>query len=153
MSPLVHCIYTSAATHAFDAPELAELLRKARENNDRCGLTGMLLYTEGTFFQVLEGAPEVVEALLGRIELDRRHHQLTRIITEPIAKRSFESWTMGFQAVSREELAGIPGLNDFFGQSRCFADLDSSRAKKLLAAFRDGRWRKGLSGAQRAVRA
>lgn len=151
MSSLVHCIYTSAATRAFGASELADLLLRARENNDRGGLTGMLLYTEGTFFQVLEGPPEIVEALLARIEHDPRHHQITRIITEPIPKRTFEGWTMGYQAISREDLAEIPGMNDFFGKGQCFADIDSSRAKKVLAAFRDGRWRKGLSGARQAV--
>ncbi len=153
MNHLSHCIYTSAATHTFDALELAEMLRRARENNDRLCLTGMLLYTQGSFFQVLEGSPEVVEAMFSRIAHDERHQQVTKIISEPIPRRSFTDWTMGFQDISREELADIPDMNDFFGASRCFTDLDAGRAKKLLAAFRDGRWRKQLSGARDVVSA
>jgi hypothetical protein len=146
MAHLIHCIYASAASHAFEAPELAELLRKARENNERLGLTGMLLYTEGSFFQVLEGPTEVVEGLYARIELDRRHGHVTRIISEPIPRRAFDDWTMGFSKVSRAELAKIAGTNDFFSTGKSLAEIDGGRAKKLLAAFGEGRWRATLSG-------
>jgi Sensors of blue-light using FAD len=151
MPHLMHCIYASAARRNFDTAELMELLQAARKHNDEAGLTGMLLYTEGSFFQVLEGAPGAVEALYSRIELDSRHEQVTRIVTEAIPSRSFAHWTMGFIQVSRYELALIPGTNDFFSGSSCFLGLDSGRAKKLLSAFREGRWRKPLAGAQTAL--
>lgn len=140
--PLIHCIYSSAATHHFSPAELEALLKKAREFNALHELTGMLLYAEGSFFQVLEGPEEVIAALYMNIEKDKRHEQVTKIIIEPIHKRSFAEWTMGFSNVSREELAKIEGTNDFFSKARCFAELDAGRAKKLLAAFRDGRWHK-----------
>jgi hypothetical protein len=149
---LIHYIYASAATHKFETPELTAMLQAARKHNDGAGLTGMLLYTEGTFFQVLEGIPEEVEALYARIERDKRHEQVTKILAEAIPSRSFEQWTMGFSQVSSKELATISGTNDFFLGSSCFLGLDAGRAKKLLSAFRGGRWRKTLSGAQTAAR-
>jgi hypothetical protein len=151
MPDLMHCIYASAAIRQFETAELTALLQGAREHNDRAGLTGMLLYTEGSFFQALEGAPDAVEALYARIELDKRHKQVTRIVAEAIPSRSFADWTMGFSQVSRKELALISGTNDFFSGSSCFLSLDSGRARKLLSAFREGRWRKTLSGAQTAA--
>jgi hypothetical protein len=151
MPKLIHCIYASAATRTFDTPQLADLLQKARECNHKLGLTGMLLHTEGSFFQVLEGDPEVVDSLYMRIERDERHQQVTKILHEAIPMRSFAEWTMGFAKVSRKELAGIAGVNDFFGTSRCLIDLDLGRAKKLLTAFREGRWRKSLSDASSAA--
>jgi hypothetical protein len=144
----MHCVYASAATHQFEAAELTALLEQARRHNDAAGLTGMLLHTEGSFFQVLEGVPDAVEALYARIELDKRHEQVTKIVSEAIPHRSFAHWTMGFTQVSRKDLALISGTNDFFSGSSCFLGLDSGRAKKLLAAFREGRWRKALAGAQ-----
>ena len=150
MPDLMHCIYASAATRPFETAELTALLQEARKHNDAAGLTGMLLYTEGSFFQVLEGVPEAVEALYARIELDQRHDQVTKIVAEAIPGRSFADWTMGFSQVSREELALISGTNDFFGGASCFLGLDSGRAKKLLSAFSEGRWRKTLAGAQTA---
>jgi hypothetical protein len=148
---LIHCIYTSAASRDFNTQELSELLDVARENNAKLGLTGMLLYAEGSFFQVLEGQPDVVDALYEKIGRDPRHTQMTMIMKEPISKRHFDAWSMGFCKVSREELAGMSGVNDFFGKDRAMVNVDAGRAKKLLAAFRDGRWRKSLTGARRTA--
>jgi len=145
---LIQCIYASAASRDFKAAELAELLRAARENNARLGLTGMLLFAEGSFFQVLEGQPDVVEALYVKIKRDRRHEQVTLVIKEPIHKRYFNAWTMGFCEISHEELARMSGVNDFFGEDRTEINVDAGRAKKLLAAFRAGRWRKKLADAR-----
>jgi hypothetical protein len=149
MPALIHCIYTSAGARSFEAADLSTLLQAAREKNERLGLTGLLLHTEGTFFQVLEGQAEIVDALFATIELDKRHTQVTKIIREPIAHRVFDEWTMGFSAMTGKQLAEIDGTNDFFGEARRFAQLDAGRAKKLLDAFREGRWRKTLSGARR----
>jgi hypothetical protein len=146
---LEHVIYASVATQEFGAPQLTEILQKARTANERLGLTGMLLHTDsdGSFFQVLEGAHCAIEQLLQKLNLDRRHSHLTIIIREPIAERSFAGWTMGFASVSPEKLRQVPGLNDFFRAGSCFTDLDPGRAKKLLEAFSEGRWRSKHLGA------
>ncbi|HSY34909.1 MAG TPA: BLUF domain-containing protein [Acidobacteriaceae bacterium] len=147
---LEHVIYASVATQPFDAPQLTELLEKARAANARLGLTGMLLHTDadGSFFQVLEGEPAAIDQLLQKLRLDKRHSHLTILIREPIAQRAFADWTMGFASVSPEKLRKIPGLNDFFRGGSCFTGLDSGRAKKLLAAFSEGRWRSRHLGAK-----
>ncbi len=150
MPAMEHVIYASAATTELGAPELAELLAKARTANERAGLTGMLLHSDadGSFFQVLEGETEAIDRLLSKLRADQRHSHLTIIIREPILQRDFADWTMGFASVSPEKLRKIPGLNDFFSGGSCFADLDAGRAKKLLAAFSDGRWRPKHLGAR-----
>jgi hypothetical protein len=84
---------------------------------------------------------------LERLLLDKRHTHLTTIIREPIAKRSFKEWTMGFSSVSPEKLRQVAGLNDFFKAHSCLTELDAGRAKKLLAAFAEGRWRAKILGA------
>ena len=143
---LVHCIYCSAsASGAFSPSDLPALLEKCRTNNARCDVTGMLLYQNQSFFQVLEGDRSVVEALYEKVALDPRHTRVTRVVLEPISKRAFASWTMGYPRVSEKELAEIPGLNDFFGRSSSYLELGEGRAKTLLAAFKDGKWRMSLS--------
>lgn len=52
---MYHLIYTSYAIEPFDEAKLIELLKKARENNRLLDITGMLLYVNGKFMQVLEG--------------------------------------------------------------------------------------------------
>jgi EAL domain-containing protein (putative c-di-GMP-specific phosphodiesterase class I) len=141
MIALSHLIYSSAATQPFDDTEMAQLLRKARANNARLGVTGMLLYENGSFFQILEGNSAAITLLYQNIARDARHTKVVTIIQEPIAKRSFDEWTMGYSRVNPQELDEIVGLNDFFTGSTSFTQINSGRAKKLLAAFRDGRWR------------
>ena len=149
MPALEHLIYASVAAQAFGAPQLAELLQKARASNELHGLTGMLLHSDadGSFFQVLEGEPAAISQLWQRILLDKRHSHLTLIIREPIPERSFAGWTMGFSSVSPEKLRKVPGLNDFFKKGSSFTELDAGRAKKLLSAFVEGHWRPNHLGA------
>jgi hypothetical protein len=123
-----------------------ELLTRARKFNDSHGLTGMLLYVDESFFQILEGDSDELHTLYERIEQDNRHAKLIKLIEMPIEKRTFESWSMGYAKVTREELAKIPGLNDFFGKGSSFSALEAGKAKVLLDAFREGKWRRRLDG-------
>ncbi|MFC6669292.1 BLUF domain-containing protein [Marinobacterium aestuariivivens] len=138
---LIRCVYSSAANNpAMGETELESLLNISRRNNAELGITGMLLFHKGSFFQILEGERAKVEALYSKIELDDRHRRLTKIVVEPIVQRDFSHWSMGYPKVTAAELARIPGLNDFFSEGSSFLQLEEGRVKKLLAAFRDGRW-------------
>jgi len=141
MESLIHCIYASAATVEFDASQLAMLLEQARTSNADAGITGMLIHAEGSFFQVLEGDAHRVESLVAKIKADPRHEKVTEIIREPIPRRAFGDWTMGYARMTREDFAAIDGLNDFFGRASCLARIDAGRARKLLGRFAAGRWR------------
>jgi Sensors of blue-light using FAD len=144
---LVHCAYCSASSNALPGSNgLETLLEERRQKNVKADITGMLLYQDGAFFQVLEGDRAVVEALLKRIAADKRHERVTRIILESITERAFAAWSMGYPNVSWAELAEIPGLNDFFiGGKKSFLHLGEGRAKTLLSAFKEGKWRASLS--------
>ena len=141
MTLLSHLIYSSASTRPMQDSDLVELLEHSRQNNAQSGITGMLLYENGSFFQVLEGEPDAVDQLFERIRQDPRHTKTVIIIREPIAKRAFGDWTMGFANLGAEDFDQIVGLNDFFTSGSSFKKLGRGRAKKLLAAFREGRWR------------
>lgn len=147
MSSLIQLVYCSAASRPFDRGAFARLLSKAREHNGRVGVTGMLLYADGSFFQVLEGPPAVVDALFERIRADARHERLTIIIREVIARRAFADWTMGFAHLSVPDLDGLLGVNDAFDRGASLDRLGPGRARKLIGAFVEGRWRSALHGA------
>lgn len=147
MPELIHLIYSSMAVRPFSQEELTRLLTNARFKNDKLGVTGMLLYAEGSFFQVLEGGPDVLDALFATIKNDKRHDKVTVIIREPIARRTFANWTMGYADITLGEAGELAGANDFFSSGHSFAGLQQGRAKKLLAAFKQGRWRSRLTGA------
>jgi len=142
---LIQLIYCSVASRMFSHEELSGLLRLARQNNAKEDITGMLLYAEGSFFQILEGEEEKTRLLFEKIEKDRRHHSITIIIQEPIAERSFGDWTMGYADITTEDLDTIIGSNDFLVKGQSFAQFGKGRAKKLLAAFKYGHWRAKIS--------
>jgi Sensors of blue-light using FAD len=152
VNDLIQCIYSSAATAEFAECEIPQLLEKTRAANAARGISGMLLYIEDSFFQVLEGPSNSVDTVYQKISADTRHKHVTLIIREPIAERSFGEWTMGFATVGRLEAGELVGENDFFAQALCFENLDPGRAKKLLTAFRRGRWRAEHTGQHRVHR-
>ncbi|WP_439135241.1 BLUF domain-containing protein [Pseudomaricurvus sp.] len=141
---LIHCIYASTAKEKLEKNQIVSILEKARKKNSSINVTGMLLYDDGAFFQILEGKREVVEKLLVEISNDKRHDRIVKIIIEPIEERSFSEWTMGYSGATRSDLQKVDGLNDFFSKNRSFTELDEGRAKKLLAAFKSGQWRASL---------
>ena len=72
------------------------LLEHARRNNEKAGVTGMLLYKDGNFMQVLEGEERVVQALSAKIGRDPRHEKMVTLLEGPLAEREFSDWSMGF---------------------------------------------------------
>lgn len=94
--------------------ELQTLLQECRENNARMGITGMLLYGNQTFVQVLEGEEPTVNALLETIKRDPRHTNVQLLQRKTIERREYSDWSMGFKRVSGEDLENLEGLNNFF---------------------------------------
>lgn len=138
---LSQIIYCSVASHLFSEDELNELLRVSRRYNERNGITGILLYSEGNFFQVLEGEEAVIDELYARIKEDGRHDQVVQIVRESISARTFKNWTMGYAVISSDDVNEIVGANDSSSDETPFSSLGESRAKKLVFAFDEGNWR------------
>ena len=147
MTRLIHLIYSSGAATPFSNDDLLELLSKARQKNANLHVTGMLLHIDGSFLQVIEGQPEVIDTLFGTISADPRHTDIVTIIREAIPKRSFSDWSMGFADISRADLEEMEGVSDYLISSDEASSIAPGRAKKLLSAFSDGRWRtKSVAG-------
>ncbi|MFZ1767471.1 MAG: BLUF domain-containing protein, partial [Candidatus Nitrotoga sp.] len=92
---MIRLTYASTANKEWSSDELLELLKQARTNNGAKNITGMLLYSKGTFFQVLEGEEAAVENLYRTIEKDPRHKNCTLIEKLNITERAFTYWSMG----------------------------------------------------------
>lgn len=137
---LIQLVYVSAANIEFSAADLDVLLDKARQNNSAIGVTGVLLFHEGTFLQVLEGDEQTVNNLYDKIAEDTRHGNVLLLATRAIDQPNFGDWSMGFVR-DQKALEKLPGFVDFF-QGRDFIDLrgDSKRVSQILDGFRRGRW-------------
>ena len=106
-------LYLSTANQPFSPGDLSELLQKARARNDAAHITGMLVYSDGDFLQALEGEPENVIEVYGRISVDPRHRDIS-LLQRGIGygDRLFPNWAMGFKRVPDQTLVNeAVGLN------------------------------------------
>lgn len=109
---MYHIVYLSSAVEKFSADDLLQILTISRRNNDRCGITGMLLYSDGNIIQVLEGEEKCVNETYERIEKDYRHRGIIQLINGAIPSRNFPTWSMGFKNISSEDFSSITGYTD-----------------------------------------
>ena len=134
---LTTLIYISSALHEMDDAELDQLLVEARAQNLALDITGMLLYSGGTFMQVLEGERDTVLRLYARIINDPRHKDVTLIEHETCETRCFPDWSMGFRRISSGESGGKSGavkkLTDFLAEAS--TRTTPGLALKLLQQF------------------
>jgi hypothetical protein len=134
MKSLLSLIYASRSSESFHEHEIPDLLQQVRIANAKQQITGMLLYIGGSFLQVLEGQPEMVDAVFTKIQKDRRHTALTLIARDSVPERSFEGWTMMHKTLDPVEASEIMGECDYFILPAWPAQLDPGRARKLLSA-------------------
>jgi len=132
-------LYTSTATKAFTKGELLELLTRSRENNSKLGLTGMLLYKNGEFMQILEGSEQAVRTLVAKIQQDRRHNNVVKVIEGFYPERQFPYWYMGFQDLDTEEARNTPGYTEFLNTSLSVGlASDPTLCQRLMHLFKTG---------------
>jgi len=141
----IQLVYASAANKAFTENELRDLLLKARANNSAIGVTGILLYHNRSFFQVLEGTEEKVDPLFEQIKSDPRHSKILLLSRSNIEHLNFAEWSMGFVDLDRMA-AKLPGFVKLLKANSSFLELqgDSKLVGRLIDGFQDGKWRQSV---------
>lgn len=137
-------IYCSQATYDLSPEELVGLLELSRFNNERAGLSGMLLYCSQSFLQVLEGDPQALALTYTRIITDDRHRNLRLLADVEVASPMFPDWTMGFEHVDDEDLAeDLTGFTPAIGYPLVNPDLvtNAAVAQTLLGLYAKNRIR------------
>lgn len=80
MTNLVQLIYVSHAVERFSERQLKDLLILSRDANKEHGVTGLLLYNDGNFMQVIEGESAEIDQLYLNITNDPTHTGVTLLI-------------------------------------------------------------------------
>ncbi|MEE4121286.1 MAG: BLUF domain-containing protein [Paracoccaceae bacterium] len=93
---LYRYIYLSSATEPMSDADIEQILAASRRNNTPAEITGMLMYHDGHFLQILEGPKDAVRACVSRIKADPRHDTIFRLQSGPVPSRAFPDWRMGF---------------------------------------------------------
>ena len=132
--------YLSTAREEYDDAALARILAVSRPNNEARGLTGILAYGGGVFFQVLEGPSEDIDALLAILARDPRHYGLKVLDDREIDTRDFAEWSMAYATLDPESaLQGREGFIDAQGIPELVARLQSPLVATFLKRFANER--------------
>lgn len=143
-SKICYLVYTSIASRLLNDNDLFELLEQSRRNNLVFGLTGMLLYMEGTFIaktqgrfiQVLEGQKSSVQHIYDKICGDKRNESILLLSSGASCERNFSKWSMGF---STKNTTFYDNTTEFFNLDNGFFALDHINdpcgSNRLLSSF------------------
>jgi hypothetical protein len=111
-------VYVSTSARPLSIAELRHIQERAQSRNRKENVTGVLLYSEGTFMQYLEGPAPGLCGVYEVIKADPKHYGIVDLVREPIAQREFSDWSMAFRVI------------DAFGQS-LEAEQDAQLAQRL----------------------
>ena len=106
---LKRLIYTSQATGTADEALMEDILATARSENPKHDITGMLLFGDGTFIQVLEGPTKALDRLVENIRRDARHDGFDVIYEDMVEDRAFSDWSMAYRVLTPERIEQFGG--------------------------------------------
>ena len=98
--------YCSRAAPGVGKAEVERIIATARLHNPRLGITGMLVFGAGVFFQWLEGPRDSIAGLAQRLAADPRHDTIIVLDeSEEVRERLFPDWDM--ELVSAADIRGV----------------------------------------------
>lgn len=121
---LYELLYTSASAKGMNSTELISLLEMARTKNSRLGVTGLLLYCNREYMQLIEGEEDTIRSLWNSIRSDKRHLSVRIMYEGAIEKRGFADWSMGFRDLTGVDMKEFPGYSSY---------LDNGFTSEILA--------------------
>lgn len=128
-------IYVSTAEENVDYSEILNILTHSWKYNHNSYISGMLLYDDRHFMQIIQGPILTIDKLYARIEHDSRHTNIKLIGEELLHERDCSGWGIGFY--NKQEVADA--LYDAFhiGHGEALYDVNYTDAKSLLLALKN----------------
>ena len=99
-------VYCSQAAQHMDKEGLEKIIATAKHHNPIFGITGLLVFGSGIFFQWLEGPRDNVTSLFEIISADLRHSNVVLLTKEDeFRERLFPNWDM--ELVAAEDISAV----------------------------------------------
>ena len=138
---MIRLTYFSRAASNVDNTELADILRVARRRNAADDISGMLVFHNNAFLQILEGPADPVMACFERVKRDRRHSDIHAIQQAPAKTRAFSNWSMGLAEPGTLSLLpqnSLKSLDEIGARLRDVASLEIPEGKRRVADLLQG---------------
>jgi hypothetical protein len=120
--------YISDSRESESIENVKRIYDKAKQNNSKRNITGILIYQNGNYLQVLEGDEKYVDLTFSKIKFDPRHKNIIKVINNSIEQRIFEDYNFGFSVVKSSE--EFKQLNEYLEWLR---EADNRIANKVIA--------------------
>ncbi|CAN5171884.1 hypothetical protein BH23BAC2_BH23BAC2_10660 [soil metagenome] len=88
--------YVSTANIDLPEQEIDTIMAKTKEYNSGQKITGILLYNERNFFQLIEGEKSTVQNLYEKIEQDHRHKDIIKILEKAVFNPAYDGYLTDF---------------------------------------------------------
>ncbi|MCF8244255.1 MAG: BLUF domain-containing protein [Saprospiraceae bacterium] len=101
---MIRLTYISSIGKQATAKDIRAIGAVSEENNERDGLTGVLLCFRGVFYQIIEGEEASLYRCFDRIKADPRHRDLFVLnVEKDIPERMYTQWKMKTVFLDSEE--------------------------------------------------
>jgi len=130
---MLRIIYISCSQEYLNGQKIQFLLEQSRKNNLQNKISGVLIYVDGDFLQVIEGPKFAVLDLFESIKKDARHKRIMTIVNTEIKKRSFPKWNMGFCSTDYKELREIKGCENI--STETLSKISDKMAHAFINSF------------------
>ncbi|GAB1855506.1 hypothetical protein MHTCC0001_03400 [Flavobacteriaceae bacterium MHTCC 0001] len=97
---MITICYLSSVRPRLSIIDIESLFNQTKKQNDIYNISGVLIYNDGNFFQILEGEENYVNLLYAKIKGDKRHHNIIEIINSPINEKIFDGFDYGYSVIS-----------------------------------------------------
>lgn len=129
-------LYLSTATSLLSDEEIINILNTSRSFNQKHSITGLLLYHQGSFLQVIEGEKDIIHSLFyKKISLDKRHEGIILLLDEQTNERSFSEWSMGFKQIANNDWSELEGYLDL-GNTKKFNKIANSGTPEVITIIK-----------------
>lgn len=96
-SKLKQIIYTSQSIDKITYQQIEAINHSSVAHNQQYNITGLLLYTDKKFIQIIEGKEKNIDYLFfDRIKNSNFHHSIEIVSESPIIEKRFSSWSMNY---------------------------------------------------------
>jgi hypothetical protein len=103
---LYHFVYCSRAADGVDDAEVDRIVEAAQRNNLARGITGVLVFGSGIFFQWIEGPAAQMQDLVASLHGDPRHYDIVTLSqSEEERERLYPNWDM--EKVEAEDIRPV----------------------------------------------
>ncbi len=116
---------------------LQDIVGFAQPRNRQDGITGVLFCENGHFIQVMEGEESDLRRTFQRIARDPRHRDISILVDEPVAARSFQEWSLDTFFVDTPNLVTPETLRDLRDLYMRNLEMDAAQMVAFLKALID----------------